>query len=96
MRVYIVFGVTPESRVSYGEPNTKSEKRAGKKRRRLRIGSRSGMSSIAASPSSSGTHRRPVVIVEGNIGAGKSTLCRQLANEMNFTIFLELEFTSIC
>ena len=32
---------------------------------------------------------RPVVIVEGNIGAGKSTLCRQLAQEMNYTIFLE-------
>ena len=33
--------------------------------------------------------RYPVVIVEGNIGAGKSTLCRQLALEMNYTIFLE-------
>lgn len=47
------------------------------------------MSAIARSPSSTGVQRRPVVIVEGNIGAGKSTLCRQLAKEMNYTIFLE-------
>ena len=42
------------------------------------------MSTLAATP-----RTRPVVIVEGNIGAGKSTLCRQLAEKMNYTIFLE-------
>jgi hypothetical protein len=45
------------------------------------------MTSLLAQPPAS--PRRPVVIVEGNIGAGKSTLCRQLAQELNYTIFLE-------
>lgn len=30
-----------------------------------------------------------LIIVEGNISAGKSTLCRMLSDELNFALFLE-------
>jgi deoxyadenosine/deoxycytidine kinase len=32
---------------------------------------------------------RPIIIVEGNIGAGKSTLSKQLASEMGYALFQE-------
>jgi len=32
---------------------------------------------------------RPIVIIEGNIGAGKSTLSKQVAESMGYALFQE-------
>ena len=32
---------------------------------------------------------KPLIIIEGNISAGKSTLCRELAKHLDFKLFLE-------
>ena len=34
-------------------------------------------------------NKKPLIIIEGNISAGKSTLCKELANKLNYKLFLE-------
>ena len=35
------------------------------------------------------TNNKPIIIIEGNIGAGKSTLSKQLAASMRYALFQE-------
>jgi tRNA A37 threonylcarbamoyladenosine biosynthesis protein TsaE len=40
-------------------------------------------------PSTVYTMTKPIIIIEGNIGAGKSTLSKQLAASMRYALFQE-------